>query len=538
MHHQARPLRADLLPLLLLALARMLFHCATNGQYGFHRDELAFLDNARFLAWGYVAYPPLTPFVGRVATELFGLSLVGVRLFAALAMSTAMVLAGLMARELGGGRSAQLLAALATGVAPIGMIQSALFQYVSFDYLWVVLVAFLVLRLLNSGDRRYWLAIGVAIGLGMLTRYTVLFHVVGLVVGVLLTRQRRDLASPWLWGGVGLALLIWLPNLVWLAQHQFITLEFLRAISARDQAAGRSAGYLIEQLIICINPVTVPLWVAGLVAVFLPSMVHPQLPQTASPFSGRTARTAAPDNEAASAFSSPESTRYQLLAWMFLVPFLLFLLLGGRSYYLAPAYPALLALGSVWWERWLGGLAPRVRRAALGVTAGLLGVGALVFGAVMLPLAPVNSPLWQISSGLHNNFAEQIGWDELLAATAAVYNGLPAEERASAGILAGNYGEAGAINLFGAALGLPEALSAVNSGWLRSYPDPPPRTLVVLGWPQAYAERFFARCTVAGRITNRFGVANEESENHPEILVCRELRLPWPEFWLQVQAFG
>src|SRR5262245_1685558 len=150
--------------LILSALSVVALHTATNGQYGFHRDELATLDDARYLAWGYVAYPPLTPFLAWLALELFGPSLTGLRFFSALAQSLAMVLAGLMARELGGSRPGQLLSAVAVAIAPISLTQGALFQYVSFDYLWWVLLAYLVIRLLKSEDPRWWLGIGAVIG--------------------------------------------------------------------------------------------------------------------------------------------------------------------------------------------------------------------------------------------------------------------------------------------------------------------------------------------------------------------------------------
>jgi len=224
----------DLMILLLLALARVLLHTLTNGQYGFHRDELATLDDARYLAWGYVAYPPLTPAVARVALELFGPSLPGLRLFAALAQGATMVLAGLMARELGGGRWAQIVASLAVAIAPISLLMGALFQYVAFDYLWWTVVAYCAIRLLRSEDPRWWLGIGAAIGLGMLTKYTMAFCSIGLVAGVLLTSSRRYLASRWAWGGAALALLVVLPNLLWQAQHGFVSLEFLGAIHARE----------------------------------------------------------------------------------------------------------------------------------------------------------------------------------------------------------------------------------------------------------------------------------------------------------------
>jgi len=181
------------------------------GQYGFHRDELQTLDDARHLDWGFVAYPPITPLIGRLELILFGASLIGFRFFAAVAVSAAMVLAGLIAKELGGGRREQVLAAVATCVAPVALAQGAVFQYVSFDYLWGVLATYFLVRLCKSGGARWWVAIGFALGLGMETRYTAGFWTLGIVAGVLLSDGRKYLASKWLWIGVGISVLLFLP---------------------------------------------------------------------------------------------------------------------------------------------------------------------------------------------------------------------------------------------------------------------------------------------------------------------------------------
>jgi 4-amino-4-deoxy-L-arabinose transferase-like glycosyltransferase len=169
------------------------FSIHTNGRYGFHRDELATLDDASSLAWGYVAYPPVTPFLARVAFILFGPSLIGLRLFAAVALGLVLVLTGVMARDLGGGRQAQLVAALAAAIGGVAFSGDALFQYVSFDYLWWVAAAYFMVRLLASDDPRWCLAVGAAIGLGMLTKYTMMFLAVGIVTGFLFTSARRYL---------------------------------------------------------------------------------------------------------------------------------------------------------------------------------------------------------------------------------------------------------------------------------------------------------------------------------------------------------
>ncbi len=493
---------SDLGVLCLLAAARLLLHTLTNHQYGWHRDELAMLDDARSLAWGYVAYPPLVPTIARLGLALFGPSLVGIRFFSALAQCAAMVLTGLMARQLGGGRFAQITAALAAAIAPISLLQGALFQYVSFDYFWWVLTAYLTIRLLRNGDARWWLAIGAAIGLGMISKYTMGFLVLGLVGGVLLTPVRRDLANRWLWAGVALSLIIVAPNLWWQAHHGFISLEFLRSISARDVAIGRAAGFLPEQFLVATNPITTPLWLAGL---FFYSVL-------------------------------PAGQRYRLLGWMYVIPLSLFLLFSGRSYYLAPAYPMLLAAGATTWAVWLKGIHPQRARRLRRITYALLTLGALLMLPVMLPVAPINSPVWQLSSELQDNFVEQIGWPELVESVAAIYQQLPAAEQAQTAILTGNYGEAGAINLYGPAYGLPRAISGINSYWLRGYGEPAPTTVIGLGFTAAQAAQFFADCTVAGRVTNPYGVENEEYGG--EILICRQPRQEWPTLWQMLRSFG
>ncbi len=487
----------DLQVLLLIGVIRFIVHMVTNGQYGFHRDELALIDNARRLAWGYVEYPPLSAFFARLSLEVFGLSLVGIRFWTALAQAVATVLTGLMAKELGGGRLAQVLAAVSASIALMALIMGAMFQYIGLDYLWWVLAAYAVMRLVKSENPRWWLAVGAAIGLGMLTKYTIAFLVVGIAAGVLLTHLRADLRNPWLWGGAVLSLILYSPNLLWQIQNGFISLDFLSSIHARDIAVGRADGYLSQQLYVSANPVTLPIWLMGLYYLGL----------------------------------SESGKRYRVFAYMYLVPLVLMLAARGRFYYLAPAYPMLLAAGSVVWERWARGLDDARRRLTWGLTWGAVGVGGAFAAAVMLPVAPVGSGLFDFASGLHDNFVEQIGWQELVAEVAGIYHALPNGERAQTGILVGNFGEAGAINLYGTDHLLPEAISGVNSYWSRGYGDPPPETLIVVGFPEEEVKRIFETCSLAGENSNRYGVMNEESLFHPDIFVCRGMKFPWPDFW-------
>ena len=232
--------------LIYLAAATVIAHFVTGGRFGFHRDELATLEDSRHLAWGFVAYPPMTPFFGRLSLILFGTSLSGFRFFAAVAEAVAVVLTSLITRELGGKRGTQLVAVAAA--IPFCLGGGALMQYVSFDYLFWVLTAYFVVRLLKGNDPRWWLAIGGSIGLGMLTKYTMGVFAVAVAVGVVLTPARRYLKNKWLWYGVGLSLLIFLPNLLWQAQHHFVSLDFLKHIHERDVRIGRTKDFLPDQL--------------------------------------------------------------------------------------------------------------------------------------------------------------------------------------------------------------------------------------------------------------------------------------------------
>ena len=496
---------SDLSLLSLLALAVFLLHMLTNGQYGFHRDELATLDDARYLAWGYVAYPPVTPFLGRISLEIFGPSLVGVRVFPALAQSLVLLLAGLMVRELGGSRLAQVVGALAVAIGPVSLNQGSMLMYVSFDYLWWVLIAYFAIRLLKSEDPRWWLGIGTVIGLGMLTKYTMAFYTAALVGAVLITKARRYLASPWLWGGVALSLLIFLPNLIWQIQHDFISWTYLNYIHERDIRIGRTSTFLLEQIVMGINIFTAPLLAAGLYYFFF----HPQ------------------------------GARYRLIGWLYIHVFTLFFVMQGRGYYLGGAYPMLLAGGTVLWDKWIAGLSLNNRRFALGGTYSALAIGGVISALLFLPLTPVNSPVWNTANNLLELFSEQLGWQELVETVAGVYADLPEAEKPQAGIYAGNYGEAGAINLFGPAYGLPEAISGINSYWLRGYGNPPPQTLIIVGEQRDDVERYFEQCELAfGPITNRYNVENEETRDYPGVFVCRGLRRPWPEIWEELLHFG
>jgi Dolichyl-phosphate-mannose-protein mannosyltransferase len=494
--------RASLLPL-AVAVAIAILHMLTNGRYGFHRDEFQFLSDARHLDWGFVAYPPLTAFIEHIGMGLFGVSLLWLRVFSVMAQAAAIVVAGLMARELGGGRLAQFATAFSVALSPLPLFEGTEFQYSSFDYLWWLLAAYFLTRLFKTENARWWLAVGAALGIGLETKYSICFFIAGILGAMLLTSARRYFLSGWFWAGCAIAFAIFLPNLLWLARHDFISYTFLQHIHVRDVRIGRADGFLRDQIRICINVVATPLWLSGLIWTL-------------------------------------RSSRFRPLAWMYLIPLALFYFGKGRGYYMAPAYPMLLAAGAVASESWLGSI-PKIRRWIRWTVEGLYFTGVIAIGvyacAVLVPIAS-SGRLQQFALKNSGDLREELGWDLMLQTLAKVRDTVPAEQRANLGIVVGNYGENGAVELLGSAYHLPTPISGTNSAWLRGYPQSEPTTLIVIGVSDSDRERAFTACRLAATVPYPDGLNNEESNDHSQVYLCGPPRIPWPDLWKKALGFG
>ncbi|HET6928846.1 MAG TPA: glycosyltransferase family 39 protein [Candidatus Acidoferrum sp.] len=492
--------RTDFVFLASIAAATLVVHLLTAARYGFNRDELAFLEDARHLAWGYVAYPPLTPFFARLALTLFGTSLVGFRFFSALLQAITVVLTGRMAKDMGGHRAAQIVAACAS--IPFSLGAGALMQYMSFDYFAWVLAAFFLVRLLKTSNPHYLPLVGASVGLGLLAKYTMLFFAVGVLAGLLFSDARKYFRTIWPWLGLLISLLLVAPNFLWQAQHHFVTYDFLRFLHQRDVAEGLTRSFLPDQLemtLLCF-----PLWLAGLYF----------------------------------CLRARDGRNFRALGWAFLVTLLLFVIAKGRGYYLAPAYPMLYAAGAVWGERWLLTLRAAQTQIVRVAVAAALAISTLGAMAVALPLAPVNSAWFRLADKVNLTLRDEIGWEDLVANLAKLRDSLPAESRTHLGILAENYGEVGAINLYGPKYGLPRAVSGVNSSWERGYGDPPPQILIIVGFPAAFVEANFDSCRLVAQNTNSFGVVNEETTERRDIFLCGPPKTGWPRFWRTFQYFA
>ena len=483
-----------------LAALYVVIHLLVNGQYGYFRDELAYRDDARHLDWGYVDHPPIAPLVGSLSRLFFGDSLLGFRLGPSLAIAATLFVVGLIARELGGGRLAQFIAVTGLFISPAYLLFGVLFQAVAFEQLFWAIVCLLVVRLVRTDNPKLWIAVGLMIGLSAQNKYSVAFFVVGLVAALLVTPLRRHLLTPWPWLGAGLALVIFLPNLVWLINHDFISLTYTRDINARDVSIGRADGFLTEQLYEITNPLSLPLWLAGLYFLLF------------------------------------KQKQYRLLGIVYIIVLVLLLVLHGRSYYLTPAYPVLFAAGGVMMEDWLS-RGPRVKWAYLG----LLIVGGLLVSPIGLPVLPVGSDPWRIIVKVNESYGEMTGWEDLTATVAEVYRGLPAQERADTLIFAGNYGEAGAMSLYGPAYDLPTTISPVNTYFYWSQQARlNANTYIVLGYTDrelGYLQTLWDEVQPAvTSITNRYGIENEETRYG--IYVCRRPKVALSQIWPSLRHFG
>ncbi len=471
---------------------------ATSGGYGYHRDELYFRAAGRHLAWGYPDQPPLTPLLARAASEVFGESLVGLRLAPALAAGLIVLITGLMARELGGGRAEQALAAGCMAVAAFLLAVGHLLSTANFDLLAWTAVSWLLIRALRRGGPS-WLLVGLVAGVGLQNKFLLAFLLAGVSVGLLIAGQRNALRGPWPWMAAVLALLIWAPNLVWQATHGWPQLELSAAIAAGSSGSSQPWWLFLPFQLILISPVLVPVWVAGL---------------------WRLARD--PGLRAYRAFA----VAYPLLAVVFLVT-------GGKPYYLAGLYPVLLAAGAAPTLRWVRAVPAKLRdrRIQLGTALGFSAAGAAV---LMLPIVPVQYLAATPITAVHYDAGETVGWPELVRTVAGVQATLPAAERDTAIVLTRNYGQAGAVEHFGPELGLPRPAYSGHNGYAEWGPPPETATTaVVVGYDAERLGRRFGSVQLAARVDNGVGLDNDEQGT--PVWICRDRLAGWAELWPQIR---
>ncbi|MFC5926210.1 ArnT family glycosyltransferase [Micromonospora vulcania] len=462
-----------------------------SGRYGYHRDELYFVLCGRHLDWGYVDQGPLVPALARLLDTIAPGNLVVLRTPSALLAGGAVLLVAAIARELGAGRVAQSFAAVLAALSGIVLAGGHLLSTTTIDLLAWLVVALCAVRLLRTGDSRWALGIGLALGVGMLNKLLPGLLAVGLIAGVAIAGPRRLLRDRWVLAAAGLAVLLAAPNLIWQAAHGFPQLGVAASISDGDSSYSGRLDALTLQFVI-ISPYAVPIWIAGLVAVL----------------------------------RRPAWRVYRAVGWAWLVVVAIVLIAGGKGYYDAPLLLVLTAAGAVVTIGWAA-------RGAVWLRRGLLALAAVPFllptVVLLLPVLPADR-LPGFVTDVNYDAGETIGWPAFVDSVATVHRGLPADQRARAVILTGNYGEAGALARYGPERGLPHAYSGHNSMVDFGRPPADADVVIVVGWERADPlAAWFDECAPAGRVDQRVEVDNDE--NGGPIFVCRGLRHPWAQIW-------
>ena len=419
---------------LSLAAIKFALHLYASGSYHYFRDELYFIACGRHLAWGYVDQPPLVALYARIG-EWLGPSLRGFRLLATLAGTLHVILTGVLTARMGDNRVAQALSCTAVLLAPIYLGIDSFLSMNVFEHVFWLAALLIVVEIANGASEKWWLAFGAICGIGLQNKHSMVFLGAAIVIAMLFTPLRRSLVRPWIYAGGAIALLIFLPNLIWEYQHHFATLELLHNVKVTGKNVVLAPLPFMIQQAMMLDPFSAPLWIAGLLWLLF-------------------------------------SKQYRVLGIAYVVLIVMFIKLEAKDYYVAPIYPMLFAAGAIW-------CSTRLRRAIV-VPFALIIFGGLISIPLALPLLSperylayqkrlhVKPQKTEVShtSAMPQLFADQFGWEELVQQVAQVYHSLPPEEQKKTAIYCGNYGEAGAIDFYGPKYGLPHAISGHQNYFL------------------------------------------------------------------------
>ena len=490
-----------------LIVAELALYLLSSGPlaYGYMSDEFYYFECADRLAWGYVDLPPLSVALLRGIRATLGDSLLAILLLPALAACATLVLVAALTRELGGGRTAQGLAALAALISPVYLGVAGFYSMNAFEPMLWAGAALILARILNGGDSRLWLALGLVLGIGLLNKISMLWLGMGLAVGLVLTPERRWLATPWPYLAAALAFALFAPHVVWQLQNGLPMLEFMRNAAEVKMVSKSPLGFASEQLLM-MNPLAVPLWLSGLIYYFV----------------------------------SPAGGRHRPLAWIWITTFVLLAASGSaRANYLSPAYTVLLPAGGVAFEAIARG---RIWRWLPATAAVLLTLGGAATAPMAIPLLPPARYVhYERALGLSPPVEEQgdvgllplhlalrFGWSELMEAVEAAHAMLSEEERAGAAVFGSWFGDTGAVNFFGREAGLPPAISGHNHYWLWGPGEWTGEVMIAISRPGATVVELFERVDRVAGVGCRYCMPGT---SRLSVYVCRGPRQPLPELW-------
>lgn len=484
--------------LAVLSTLTVALHVVVNrfSPYGFQRDEFLYMAMGRHLRLWRMDFPPFIAMLAQVERFVLGDSMIAIRIAPALTAGVLVLLAGLIAREFGGRTFAQLFAAITVVTCPLFLRTGDLFQPVVLDQLWWTLALYALAKLgtsLPRNDRlstapRWWIVLGVACGLGLLTKFSLLFFGTALVVAIIVSPQRRVILTPWPWLAAVIAFAIGSPSIIGQVMLGYPVISQMKSLQQSQLMHVSAWSFVGGQLYL---GAAVLLALAGALYLVL----------------GRRMRA------------------FRAVGWTCIGAFVLLLVLHGKSYYIGPIYPALFAAGAVAFERW-------TERQSAIVTLSVRVTAILVFAAYAAAGSPLELPIFSkettaafasrskipgatrtnmgVALKLPQDYADMLGWPELVNAVARVYDSLPPEKRAQVVLVGENYGEAGAMEFYGTELGLPRVVSAAGSYWFFGPGERPGTVAVSLGVTREDLAKFYEIVTPAGRVINEWGVPEEK----------------------------
>lgn len=493
-----------------LALLVLAGHIAVNifTVYGFHRDELLYIAMGEHLHLWRMDFPPFLALTSRVTRAILGSSLTAIRFAPAVAAALLVLLAGKAARRMGGGAFAQGAAALAVAASPLFMRAGTLFQPVILDQLWWTLALYCLIRLgTDEKPRRgeqpaWWIRLGIVAGLGLLTKFSILFLGAAVLGAIIISPRRRALLTRWPWVTLLVALVIGSPSLVGQIRLGWPVLGQLHDLQSVQLERVTRGAYLAGQLFFG------PAVLMGLLG-------------------------------AAWLIVADRARPFRVAGWSAVLAFALLFVLHGKPYYIGPIYPVLFAAGAVALEQVRSRRGPLLRALAVALIV-IYGIVSLPLGVPILPparmvrYAAVMTPKRVLTTNtgtalsLPQDYADMLGWDSLAAVTARVYRALPDSTRSQTVLLAANYGEAGALDLLGRRLGLPSVVSTAGSYWFFGPGRLPGNVAIAVGYMAHELQPFFRRVTPVAEVRNPLGVPEEQTVT---IFVCEQPYRAIQQIW-------
>lgn len=498
----------------ILALAKLMLHFLTNGQYGYQIDELYYIACGEHLDWGYTELPPLVAVITNLSRSLFGDSLFAMRFFPAVAGALLVVVTGLIVRELGGGKFAQCLAGLAIIFSPYYLFIHTILTMNAFEPLLWTLCAFIILLSVKYKLPQLWYLVGFVVGIGLLNKYSMLFFGFSLLVGLCLTPYRQLFWEKWIWTAIFIAGVMFLPNILWQNQHgwPFFEQQAAANISSKKPLA-ESMVDLFVQPILMMQPLTLPVWLAGIYYYL----------------------------------RSPSGKLYRFFGWAFFVLFGIFFVLGGKSYYLAPIYPVLFAPGAIMVERFVSNR--KVWKTSIIVALTTSSVFLIPMSLPILPLPTLlqvskfyssiytlpdrgNTDLNSIEAPWH--FRQMLGWEEIAEEVSKVYHSPALSDRSDVAILSWDYGYSSAIDFFGKNYNLPKVISGAHAFYFWGPRNYSGNIVISVGGDFDYLKKLFKQVEKVDTITHEHTLGIKSAI---PIYLCKEIQVSLQHDWSDFKAY-